>query len=91
MLVRDRFTALRAALLRARFEVVDRAVRDQSARPRAVAMPAWAWLLPLALLVLLYPVSTWRDAPLWSWPATGRAALSRRRSSVAYQAPSPRR
>ena len=34
----------------------------------AGAMPAWAWLLPLALLVLLYPLNTWRDAPLFPTP-----------------------
>jgi len=45
----------------------------------AGAMPAWTWLLPLALLVLLYPVSTWRDAPLFPTPAgalRGLAALA---------------
>ncbi len=42
-------------------------------------LPAWAWLLPLALLALLYPVSSWRDAPLFPTPAgalTGLAALA---------------
>ncbi len=34
----------------------------------AGALPAWAWLLPLALLVLLYPLNTWRDAPLFPTP-----------------------
>ena len=28
-------------------------------------VPAWAWLLPLALLAILYPWRTWRDAPLF--------------------------
>ena len=31
-------------------------------------MPAWAWLLPLALLLLLYPINAWRDAPLFPTP-----------------------
>jgi SAM-dependent methyltransferase len=31
-------------------------------------LPAWAWLLPLALLLLLYPVRAWRDAPLFPTP-----------------------
>jgi len=35
----------------------------------AAALPAWAWLLPLALLLLLYPRSAWRDAPLFPTPA----------------------
>ena len=38
-------------------------------------MPAWAWLLPLMLLILLYPVSTWRDAPLFPTPAGSLLAL----------------
>ncbi|MBV8501821.1 MAG: class I SAM-dependent methyltransferase [Paucibacter sp.] len=32
------------------------------------AVPAWAWLLPAALLLLVYPASTWRDAPLYPTP-----------------------
>ncbi len=36
-------------------------------------MPAWAWLLPLAFLALLYPVHTWRDAPMFPTP---RGALT---------------
>ena len=31
----------------------------------AGSVPAWAWLLPLALLAFLYPWRTWRDAPLF--------------------------
>jgi SAM-dependent methyltransferase len=34
----------------------------------AGALPAWAWLLPLALLLLLYPRQAWRDAPLFPTP-----------------------
>ena len=40
----------------------------------ATAVPAWAWLLPLLLLALVYPASTWRDAPLFPTP---QGALSR--------------
>lgn len=32
------------------------------------AIPAWSWLVPLALLMLLYPVTAWRDAPLFPTP-----------------------
>jgi SAM-dependent methyltransferase len=32
-------------------------------------LPAWAWLLPLALLLLIYPLNAWRDAPLFPTPA----------------------
>lgn len=34
----------------------------------AATLPAWAWLLPLALLLLLYPRQAWRDAPLFPTP-----------------------
>ena len=33
------------------------------------AVPAWGWLLPLALLLLIYPINAWRDAPLFPTPA----------------------
>ena len=32
------------------------------------AMPAWAWLVPLVLLLLIYPLNAWRDAPLFPTP-----------------------
>ena len=35
----------------------------------ATGVPAWAWLLPLALLLLAYPLRAWRDAPLFPTPA----------------------
>jgi SAM-dependent methyltransferase len=41
--------------------------------------PAWAWLLPLALLLLLYPLKSWRDAPMFPTP---RGALSGLKSSL---------
>lgn len=31
-------------------------------------IPAWGWLLPLALLALIYPLNAWRDAPLFPTP-----------------------
>lgn len=33
-----------------------------------VAVPAWAWLAPLAALALVYPIGAWRDAPLFPTP-----------------------
>ncbi len=42
----------------------------------AGAVPAWAWLLPLLLLVLLYPLNTWRDAPLFPTPTGGLSGLA---------------
>lgn len=32
-------------------------------------VPAWFWLLPLLVLVVFYPPSTWKDAPLFPTPA----------------------
>lgn len=45
----------------------------------AAGLPAWAWLLPLGLLLLAYPLRAWRDAPLFPTPAralTGLALLA---------------
>lgn len=36
---------------------------------QGAALPAWAWLGPLLVLVLLYPRRLWRDAPLFHTPA----------------------
>jgi len=44
----------------------------------AVALPAWLWLLPLAMLALLYPLRSWRDAPLFPTPAGALTGLSGR-------------
>jgi SAM-dependent methyltransferase len=42
----------------------------------AAAMPAWGWLLPLALLAALYPLNAWRDAPMFPTPARALAGLA---------------
>jgi hypothetical protein len=42
----------------------------------ADALPAWAWLLPLLVLVLVYPVHAWRDAPMFPTPAGALAGLA---------------
>lgn len=42
----------------------------------AVSLPAWAWLLPLALLLLIYPLNAWRDAPLFPTPANALKDLA---------------
>lgn len=39
------------------------------------AVPAWAWLFPLGLLLLVYPVNAWRDAPLFPTPRNALTAL----------------
>jgi SAM-dependent methyltransferase len=31
-------------------------------------VPAWTWLLPLVLLLLIYPINAWRDAPVFPTP-----------------------
>jgi SAM-dependent methyltransferase len=45
----------------------------------AAGLPAWAWLVALAALLLLYPLNTWRDAPMFPTPPDalrGLAALA---------------
>lgn len=45
----------------------------------AAAVPAWAWLAPLAVLLLVYPLNAWRDAPVFPTPRKaldGLAALA---------------
>jgi len=43
----------------------------------AGGVPAWVWLLPLALLALLYPLNAWRDAPLFPTPSGALNGLAR--------------
>ena len=45
-------------------------------------IPAWGWLLPLALLLMIYPLNAWRDAPVFPTP---RQALR----DLAQNAPLP--
>lgn len=42
----------------------------------AASLPPWVWLAPLALLLLLYPLNTWRDAPLFPTPPGALDGLS---------------
>ena len=42
----------------------------------AGSLPAWAWLLPLALLLAVYPLRAWRDAPLFPTPPHALDALA---------------
>jgi len=42
----------------------------------AGALPGWAWLLPLAALLLAYPVTAWRDAPVFPTPRGALAGLA---------------
>ena len=42
----------------------------------AGTLPAWIWLLPLAALLLLYPVRAWRDAPVFPTDAGALAGLA---------------
>lgn len=42
----------------------------------AGALPAWAWLLPLALLLAVYPMQAWRDAPVFPTPSGALAGLA---------------
>lgn len=38
-------------------------------------LPAWAWLLPLGVLLALYPINAWRDAPVFPTPVDALNAL----------------
>lgn len=40
-------------------------------------VPAWAWLLPLGALALLYPLNAWRDAPFFPTPRGALRGLQR--------------
>lgn len=42
-----------------------------------VVMPPWLWLAPLSLLLLMYPVRAWRDAPLFPTAHDALKGLSR--------------
>lgn len=42
----------------------------------AGAWPPWVWLLPLALLAVLYPLRSWRDAPLFPTPPGALSELA---------------
>lgn len=42
----------------------------------AGSVPAWAWLIPLALLALVYPMRAWHDAPLFPTPRSALQALA---------------
>jgi SAM-dependent methyltransferase len=44
----------------------------------AGSLPAWVWLLALAVLLALYPVNAWRDAPLFPTPASALSGLAER-------------
>lgn len=44
----------------------------------AAGWPAWAWLLPLALLASAYPLRAWRDAPLFPTPPGALVTLAGR-------------
>lgn len=44
----------------------------------AVQLAPGYWLLPLALLLLVYPLNAWRDAPLFPTPRDGLRGLGQR-------------
>jgi SAM-dependent methyltransferase len=43
----------------------------------ALLLPAWVWLLPFGLLLLVYPRHAWRDAPVFPTPAGALRGLAR--------------
>ena len=42
----------------------------------ATGLPAWVWLLPALLLLGIYPLRAWRDAPLFPTPRDALRGLS---------------
>ena len=42
----------------------------------ASQLPAWGWLPPLGLLLLIYPLNAWRDAPVFPTPARALQGLA---------------
>jgi len=42
----------------------------------AGALPPWAWLAPLAMLLLAYPIGAWRDAPIFPTPPAALHGLA---------------
>jgi len=40
-------------------------------------IPAWTWLVPLGLLLLVYPINAWRDAPVFPTPPDALLELPR--------------
>jgi len=42
----------------------------------SIALPAWAWLLPMLLVAIVYPMNAWRDAPLFPTPAAALSGLA---------------
>jgi SAM-dependent methyltransferase len=45
--------------------------------PGTLSVPSWAWLLPLAALLFLYPARSWRDAPMFPTPRGALSGLAR--------------
>ncbi len=41
-----------------------------------LSLPAWAWLLPLVALLLVYPLQAWRDAPIFPTPPAALRGLA---------------
>ena len=44
----------------------------------AGAVPGWVWLLPLVLLLALYPLGSWGDAPLFPTPEDALDGLAQK-------------
>lgn len=42
----------------------------------SASVPGWTWLLPLLVLMLIYPLNAWRDAPLFPTPVDALKELS---------------
>lgn len=62
-------TRMRRALMAIGFPLSWWAMAGGAGAGVLASLPAWGWLLPLGVALLLYPPATWRDAPLFPTPA----------------------
>ncbi len=74
----------RQALAAAGYPLASLGLIASSVSSAGPALPAWAWGLGAALLLLLYPLGAWRDAP---WFPTPRGALQGLAGACAVQPP----
>lgn len=69
-------TRMRRALTALGFPLSWWALSGHAGSGVLASLPPWAWLLPLGGALLLYPPSTWRDAPLFPTPLHAFDGLS---------------
>jgi hypothetical protein len=68
--------SLRARTPARRFFIAGGFLLSVGASHIGAALPSWAWLGPLAVLLACYPMGTWRDAPLFPTPSNALRGLA---------------